>query len=129
MDGLNGMENSVAMLSMPFRSTTTARPHILYRIEGDAAKHHGQLAACVRGADPLDRCLLIAGWPLRRVTATTDSIWEAELPKHRGELFACQRRRDVNLASCLTLYYKWDSDRALRTADSITRARLGAVNR
>jgi len=95
----------------------------------DAAKHHGQLAACVRGADPLDRCLLIAGWPLRRVTATTDSIWEAELPKHRGELFACQRRRDVNLASCLTLYYKWDSDRALRTADSITRARLGAVNR
>jgi hypothetical protein len=25
----------------------------------------------------------------------------------------------------LTLYYKWDSDRALDTADSVTRARLG----
>jgi hypothetical protein len=95
----------------------------------DAAKHRRELAACRRGVDPLDRCLLIAGWSLGRVTATTDSIWEAELPKHRGELFACQRRREMNLASCLTLYYKWDSDRALRTADSITRARLGGVPR
>jgi hypothetical protein len=95
----------------------------------DATKHRAQLAACRRGADPLDRCLLIAGWSLGRVTTTTDSIWDAELPKHRGELFACQRRRDINLASCLTLYHKWDSDRALRTADSITRARLGGVPR
>lgn len=90
-----------------------------------AAKHGSDLAACRRGAEPLDRCLLIAGWPLSRVTAVAESLWQAELPRHRGELHACQRRREVNLASCLTLYYKWDSDRALRTADSITRERLG----
>jgi hypothetical protein len=90
-----------------------------------AKEHRTQLAACRRGADPLDRCLLVAGWPLSRVTATADSLWQAEAPQHRYELHACQRRRDVNLASCLTLYYKWDSDRALRVADSITRERLG----
>jgi hypothetical protein len=90
-----------------------------------ATQHRSQLAACRRGADPLDRCLLIAGWPLSRVNTTVDSLWQAEAPQHRYELHACQRRREVNLASCLTLYYKWDSDRALRTADSITRERLG----
>ncbi|MGH7607459.1 MAG: hypothetical protein ACREME_08970, partial [Gemmatimonadales bacterium] len=91
----------------------------------DAARHRADLRDCRRGADPLDRCLLIAGWPLPRVQATADSLWQAALPEHRRELQACLRRRDVNLASCLTLYYKWDSDRALRTADSVTRARLG----
>ena len=90
-----------------------------------ATQHRSQLAACRRGADPLDRCLLVAGWPLSRVNRTADSLWQAEGPQHRYELHACQRRRDVNLASCLTLYYKWDSERALRTADSITRERLG----
>jgi hypothetical protein len=34
-------------------------------------------------------------------------------------------KRDVNLSSCLTLYYKWESDRAIATADSVARARLG----
>jgi hypothetical protein len=63
--------------------------------------------------------------PLRRVNTTTDSIWKSELPKHRKELQACMAKRDFNLSSCLTLYYKWDSDRALATADSVTRARLG----
>ena len=90
-----------------------------------ATQHRTQLAACRRGADPLDRCLLVSGWPLSRVKATADSLWQAEAPQHRYELHACQRRRDVNLASCLTLYYKWDSDRALRIADSLTRERLG----
>lgn len=91
----------------------------------DAAKHKSDVRACRRSADPLDRCLLIAGWPLSRVNAVTDSVWQAELPQHRRELQACMRRREVNLSSCLTLYYKWDSDRALRTADSVARARLG----
>ncbi len=90
-----------------------------------AKQHRSQLAACRRGADPLDRCLLVAGWPLSRVNATADSLWQAEAAQHRYELHSCQRRRDVNLASCLTLYYKWDSDRALRIADSLTRERLG----
>jgi hypothetical protein len=90
-----------------------------------AKEHRSQLAACRRGADPLDRCLLVAGWPLSRVNAAADSLWQAEAAQHRYELHACQRRRDVNLASCLTLYYKWDSDRALRIADSLTRERLG----
>jgi len=90
-----------------------------------AAQHRTQLAACRRGADPLDRCLLVAGWPLTRVNAVADSLWQAEAAQHLYELHACQRRKDVNLASCLTLYYKWDSDRALRIADSLTRERLG----
>lgn len=95
----------------------------------DAMTHRIELARCRRGPDPLDRCLLTVGWPLARVNAVAESLWQAELPTHRRELQACQARRDVNLASCLTLYYKWDSDRALRIADSITRARLGGQTR
>jgi hypothetical protein len=90
-----------------------------------AAKHKNDLQSCQRGTEQLNNCLLVAGWPLRRVRKTTDSIWNAELPKHRGELQTCMAKRDFNLSSCLTLYYKWDSDRALETADSVTRARLG----
>jgi hypothetical protein len=91
----------------------------------DAAKHKRDLQNCRRGTDELDSCLLVAGWPVSRVRATTDSLWQAEMPKHRRELSACMAKRDVNLSSCLTLYYKWDSDRALRTADSVARVRLG----
>src|SRR5256886_4164475 len=93
----------------------------------DAAKHNRDLQNCRRGKDPLDACLLVAGWPVDRVTATADSLWHAEAPQHRRELEACQRKREMNLSSCLTLYYKWDSDRALQTADSVTRVRLGGV--
>jgi hypothetical protein len=95
----------------------------------DGARHTRDLQACRRGTDPLDRCLLIAGWPLARVNAVAESLWQAELPQHRRELQNCMGRRNVNLASCLTLYYKWDNDRALRTADSVTRARLGGQAR
>ncbi len=91
----------------------------------DAERHRRDVATCRRGADPLDRCLLMAGWPLSRVTRTVDSLWERDAAEHRREIQACQSRRDVNLASCLTLYYKWDNERALATADSITRERLG----
>ena len=90
-----------------------------------AAKHKRDLQTCQRGSEQVNNCLLVAGWPLRRVNTTTDSIWKAELPKHRRELQTCMAKRDFNLSSCLTLYYKWDSDRALATADSVTRARLG----
>lgn len=90
-----------------------------------AAKHARDLQSCRRGSEQINNCLLIAGWPIRRVRTTTDSMWNAELPKHRRELQACMAKRDFNLSSCLTLYYKWDSDRALATADSVTRARLG----
>lgn len=90
-----------------------------------AVKHRRDLQNCQRGSEQLDNCLLVAGWPVRRVRFTTDSVWNAELPKHRRELQTCMAKRDFNLSSCLTLYYKWDSDRALATADSVTRARLG----
>jgi len=90
-----------------------------------AAKHKRDLQSCQRGTELLYNCLLVSGWPLRRVKTTADSIWNAELPKHRRELQTCMAKRDFNLSSCLTLYYKWDSDRALATADSVTRARLG----
>jgi hypothetical protein len=114
--------------------TATARHHELDSLKTHqedsvwnlgATQHRSQLAACRRGADPLDRCLLIAGWPLSRVNTTADSLWQTEAAQHRYELHTCQRRRDMSLASCLTLYYKWDSDRALRLADSLTRERLG----
>lgn len=91
----------------------------------DAAKHRKDLQTCNRGSDQLKDCLLVAGWPLSRVTHAVDSSWSAEMPKHRRELQACMAKKDFNLSSCLTLYYKWDSDRALATADSVTRARLG----
>jgi hypothetical protein len=90
-----------------------------------ADKHRRDLQACRRGSEQLNNCLLVAGWPLRRVHATTDSMWKSEMPAHRRELQACMAKRDFNLSSCLTLYYKWDSERALATADSVTRARLG----
>jgi len=90
-----------------------------------ADKHKRDLRSCRAGTEQLDNCLLVAGWPLRRVRTTRDSVWTAELPKHRKELQACMAKRDFNLSSCLTLYYKWDSERALTTADSVTRARLG----
>jgi hypothetical protein len=88
-------------------------------------KHRRDLQSCTRRTEPLQDCLLVAGWPLSRVRAATDSVWNAELPQHRRELQTCMAKRDFNLSSCLTLYYKWDSDRALATADSVTRARLG----
>ena len=88
-------------------------------------KHRRDLQSCTRRTEPLKDCLLVAGWPLKRVRAATDSVWNADLPAHRRELQTCMAKRDFNLSSCLTLYYKWDSDRALATADSVTRARLG----
>jgi len=89
-----------------------------------ADKHRRDLQNCRRGTDQPKSCLLIAGWPLSRVRTTTDSMWNTELPQHRRELQTCMAKKDFNLSSCLTLYYKWDSDRALETADSVTRARL-----
>jgi hypothetical protein len=88
------------------------------------AKHRRDLQSCQKGDDQVKSCLLVAGWPLPRVLAAQDSMWQAELPKHRRELQTCVAKRDFNLSSCLTLYYKWDSERALATADSVTRARL-----
>jgi hypothetical protein len=90
-----------------------------------AAKHKRDLQSCQRGSELLYNCLLVAGWPIRRVRTTTDSIWNSQISTHRRELQACMSKRDFNLSSCLTLYYKWESDRALATADSVTRARLG----
>jgi hypothetical protein len=90
-----------------------------------AAKHKRDLQGCSRSDDQLKNCLLVAGWPLPRVSAAQDSVWRADLPKHKRELQTCMAKRDMNLASCLTLYYKWDSDRAIATADSVARARLG----
>src|SRR6266705_447037 len=78
------------------------------------------LQSCSRSDEQLKNCLLVAGWPLSRVNAAQESIWNGELPKHRRELQTCMAKRDFNLSSCLTLYYKWDSDRALATADSVT---------
>lgn len=89
-----------------------------------ADKHRRDLQNCRRGEEQLRGCLLVAGWPLSRVRATTDSMWNTDLPQHRRELQTCMAKKDFNLSSCLTLYYKWDSDRALETADSVTRARL-----
>lgn len=91
----------------------------------DLGKHRRDLQTCRKSDDMLKNCLLVAGWPLSRVNAAQDSIWTADLPKHRRELQTCAAKREMNLSSCLTLYYKWDSDRAIATADSVARVRLG----
>src|SRR6266508_3139233 len=46
----------------------------IWRIEQQ--RHERDIATCQRGADPVDRCLLMAGWPLTRVTRTLDSLWQ-----------------------------------------------------
>jgi len=116
------------------QTAATARAHELESLKTHqedsvwalgSAKHRADLQKCPHADDQLRSCLLVAGWPLSRVKATQDSMWNAELSTHRHELQTCVAKRDFNLSSCLTLYYKWDSDRALATADSVTRARLG----
>src|SRR6266568_6803482 len=57
-----------------------------------AAKHKRDLQGCERGTEQLNNCLLVAGWPLRRVNKTTDSIWSSEMPKHRRELQTCMAK-------------------------------------
>ena len=88
-------------------------------------KHRRDLQTCAKTDEELKNCLLVAGWPLHRVERAQDSVWNSDLAKHRKELQTCMAKRDFNLSSCLTLYYKWNPDRALATADSVTRARLG----
>lgn len=92
-----------------------------------SAKHRRDLQNCRKTDDQMKNCLLVAGWPLQRVNATQDSVWRSEMPKHRRELATCEAKREMNLSSCLTLYYKWDSDRAIATADSVARVRLGGA--
>ncbi|HEV2671345.1 MAG TPA: hypothetical protein VGU74_09645 [Gemmatimonadales bacterium] len=94
----------------------------------EAAKHKRDLQTCNKTPDQLNNCLLVAGWPMSRVEATSDSLWRTELPQHHRELQECMSKRDMNLSSCLTLYYKWDSDRAIATADSLARVRLGGLH-
>ena len=104
-------------------SLKTWREDSVWNLSAD--KHRRDLRTCTSRDEPLKDCLLVSGWPLARVRAAVDSVWNSDLPKHRRELQTCMAKRDFNLASCLTLYYKWESDRALATADSVTRARLG----
>ena len=106
-------------------SLKTSREDSVWQL--DATRHKRDFQNCRKTPDQVTNCLLVAGWPLSRVRASAESLWTADLPQHRRELQACMRKRDMNLSSCLTLYYKWDSDRALLTADSVARARLGGV--
>jgi hypothetical protein len=106
-------------------SLRTAREDSVWQL--DAAKHMRDFQNCKKSPDQVSNCLLVAGWPLGRVQTAAESLWTADLPQHRRELEACMRKRDMNLSSCLTLYYKWDSERALHTADSVARVRLGGV--
>src|SRR6266550_2489390 len=55
-----------------------------------------------------------------------DSVWARGSAKHKRDLQSCAKS-DMNLSSCLTLYYKWDSERAIATADSVARVRLGGI--
>src|SRR5256885_16152850 len=87
----------------------------------DAAKHKRDLQNCRRGKDPLDACLLVAGWPVDRVTATADSLWQAEAPPHRREPEACQRKREMKLSPCPTPSYKWGARPPPPVAAFVTR--------
>src|SRR6266704_3522761 len=111
-------------ISLDAKGTTQCLVGLYHWRAADAQKAATDRA---RELDSLKNYLLVAGWPLSRVNAAQESIWNGELPQHRRELQTCMTKRDFNLSSCLTLYYKWDSDRALATADSVTRARLGGA--
>ena len=92
-----------------------------------AVKHRRDLGNCAKSDDQVRSCLLVAGWPLSRVLSAQDSVWNHNHATHARELQTCAAKREMNLSSCLTLYYKWDSDRAIATADSVARARLGGT--
>src|SRR2546430_12870539 len=69
----------------------------------DAAKHKRDLQNCRRGKDPLDACLLVAGWPVDRVTATADSLWQGEGPPQPRGVGGGPGKRQINPCSCPTL--------------------------
>src|SRR6266699_3607114 len=87
-----------------------------------AAKHKRDLQGCERGAEQLNNCLLVAGWPLRRVNSTTESVWSSESHRHRRELQTFFFKCYCNHPDLLSLPTRRSSDRALATADSVTRA-------
>ncbi|PYO41835.1 MAG: hypothetical protein DMD33_12670 [Gemmatimonadetes bacterium] len=91
----------------------------------DAARHQREIGVCDK--DPsgdLARCLVGFGWADARATATADSLWQHDAPKHRQELAQCTHNRQIQVGSCLQLYYKWSPDRALAVDDSIRRAQM-----
>ena len=83
--------------------------------------HTGGLDALDQG---LARRLVGFGWADARATATADSLWQHDAPKHRQELAQCTHNRQIQVGSCLQLYYKWSPDRALAVDDSIRRAQM-----
>ena len=91
----------------------------------DAARHKREVGVC--GTDPsgdVARCLVGFGWADARATATADSLWRRDGSKHRQQLTKCAHNRQIQVGSCLQLYYKWSPERALAVDDSIRRAQM-----
>ncbi len=89
----------------------------------DSLKHRREIGLCNTGS--MKECLAITfGWDEKKAAATADSVWRHDAPRHRAEISACSRQRKSSTGSCLMLYYKWPSERALALDDSIRRAAL-----
>ncbi|HEX9703970.1 MAG TPA: hypothetical protein VGA20_01835 [Gemmatimonadales bacterium] len=88
-----------------------------------AAQRRDEIRSC---EDPdLARCLLVRfGWPEQRAGAAADSVWQANVPRHRREIQECSAQRQSSVGSCLMLRHKWPTQRALALDDSIQRARM-----
>lgn len=91
----------------------------------DTVSHASVLARCADRGGDVASCLLLAGWPPERATATAESLWNTEADLHQQQVGQCVRgSAGGNIADCLMLYHKWHVTRALAANDSVQRLRL-----
>lgn len=89
----------------------------------DLGLHRRQIAQC-KGDDDLGACLESLGWTPQAAAQAAESTWHASDGPHSRDLRACTAQTKTSVSSCLMLYYRWPPARALKTNDSIQRARM-----
>ena len=89
----------------------------------DSAMHRKQIAQC-KSDDDLAACLESLGWTPQLAAAAAESTWHAADAVHRRDLRSCMAQTKMSVSSCLMLYPHWPPARALKTNDSIQRARM-----
>lgn len=89
----------------------------------DSTLHRADVRGC-RSGDQMRECLKLRGWPDDRASRIADSLWNRDTARHLVQIRSCLNRREGPIAACLTLWYKWNNERALATQDSVMRARM-----
>ncbi len=89
----------------------------------DSAMHRKQIAQC-KNEDDFAACLESLGWTTQAAALAADSTWHSADAVHRSDLRKCVAQTKTSVSSCLMLYYRWPPSRALKTNDSIQRARM-----